>query len=389
MYEDLELVLGNSEREKVLIIDDYGYYMKLLKELIKDFPNSLKLVLTCRSAININLFYDLTTKYGYDADNIAILDIDMLSNSEIQEIVQLLDTNRLWGNMDKYRPAQKKKQIIKKYKSNISNIFYLLLESEQIAKEIDKVLEKTLQKKGLKSFVLAQAINSICNLKLTYYDVCKFTNISTTLIEKYSVDQEVNEIINFSNGKMGFVSSIFSQYIIRQDKFIDDIMLILKTIYIKSEQGEFNNKYRNQRKMLISRSNIQAIFASTDNITDSEEYKIFKYYDSIKNTSTASENPFFWLQFGITALNLKEYELASIYFENAYANISILGNFDAYQLDTHKARLLLTKELSTNRTNKESAMESFKEAHKLLVDNSMVLVYNSGHEKFNTIKLAS
>lgn len=115
MYDDLQLVLDNLGKENILIIDDYGYYIKLLKELNKDFPNNLKLILTCRSAININLYYDLINKYRYSEDEIAILDIDLLLNSEVYEVVQLLNINRLWGNYDKLSNSQKKRLIQKKY----------------------------------------------------------------------------------------------------------------------------------------------------------------------------------------------------------------------------------------------------------------------------------
>lgn len=64
------------------------------------------------------------------------------------------------------------------------------------------------------------------------------------------------------------------------------------------------------------------------------------------------------------------YSLARIYFDNAYANAEKLDDFDAYQINTHYARLLLCAEMSTNRNNKERALENFYKAHSLLRENS-------------------
>lgn len=95
--EDLQLIQSIPDVQNILLIDDCGYYMKLLKDLGRDFPDNLKLVLTCRTSININLYYDLTEKYHYSEDDIAIMDLDQMKNSEIYELVKVFDINRLWG----------------------------------------------------------------------------------------------------------------------------------------------------------------------------------------------------------------------------------------------------------------------------------------------------
>lgn len=69
-------------------------------------------------------------------------------------------------------------------------------------------------------------------------------------------------------------------------------------------------------------------------------------------------------------MNMERYSLTKIYFDNAYANAEKFYDFDAYQIDTHYARLLLCAEMSTNRNDKEKALENFYKAHNLLWENS-------------------
>lgn len=369
--EDIQLVQSIPDVKNVLLIDDYGYYMTLIKDLGKNFPDNLKLILTCRTSININLYYDMIDKYNYCEDDIAINDLDEMKDNEVYELVKMFNRNRLWGEYDTLSTAQKKKKVKREYGANMSKIFYLLMKSEPIKKKIDIIIKTLDTKLNLKDFVLAQAINSLCRLKLSYSDICSFVHISDDLLRSYIMNQEVREIIDIDNQRFIIASSIFSQYLVRQQGMKKQMIHMLEKIYKEcSNNDEWNRKYIMQRKYLISRSNIKLVFSPNKGLNQSEEKEVFSYYDGIKNLTTATDNPFFWLQFGITALNLEEYATAEIHFENAYANADKMDNFDSYQLDTHYARLLLCNEMHTNRNNKENALVNFAKAHSLLYNNS-------------------
>lgn len=371
--EDLQIIQSISDSKNVLLVDDYGYYIKLIKNLGKDLPDNLKLILTCRTAININLYYDLLDKYHYNEDDIFIEDIDDMTDKEIYELIKVFNKNRLWGEFDRLNSAQKKKMIKRKYGANVSKIFYLLMNSEPIRKQIEIVMKVLEQKLALKEFVIAQAINSLCRLKLSYSDLCEFVHISDNLLRSYTMDQNVREIIDVENRKFILSSSIFAQYLVRQSGANNEMIEMLEKIYKEcSDNDEWNKKYVVQRKYLVSRSNIRLIFSPNKKLTDEEERKIFEYFDGIKNFPTATDNPFFWLQFGITSLNLKEYDIAKIHFDNAYANVNKMEDFDSFQIDTHYARLLLCFEMKTNRNNKDNALINFGNANRLLYENSNV-----------------
>lgn len=369
--EDMQLVQSISDVENVLLVDDYGYYMPLLKEIGRDFPNNLKLVLTCRTAVNINLYYDMVEKYHYNAEDIAIVDLDKMRPKEIKELVRMFNQNRLWGEYDTLSNTQKEKKIKYVYGANMSKIFYLLMKSEPIRKQIEVVVQTLDSKLDLKEFVLAQAINSLCGLKLGYSDLCKFVHISHSLLRSYQMDQNVREIVDVENNRFILSSSIYSQYMVMQSNMKKEMINMLRKIYTEcSDNDAWNRKYVAQRKFLISRSNIKLVFSAKRNLCKEDEKEIFDYFDSIKNLPTATDNPFFWLQFGITSLNLEVYDIARIHFENAYANADKMEDFDSYQIDTHYARLLLCNEMYTNKNNKDDAIDNFYKAHRLLHENS-------------------
>lgn len=207
---------------------------------------------------------------------------------------------------------------------------------------------------------------------------CGYIRSSITITNKrYKPGRQLEQAIVHINGSILNLneesSSIFSQYIVREGKMKNQMLEMLKKIYYKcSLFDDAYGKYYQQRRNMISRSNISLLLNTEveEKLGKSDEELILNYYDNIKNLPTASENPYFWLQFGITALNLDNYQQASIYFDNAYTNALKMKNFDTFQIDTHKARLLLCSEMNKNSTNSNDAMETFFKAHELLLHNS-------------------
>lgn len=106
--DDLQLIQSVENQCNIIMVDDYGYYIQFIKALGRNFPENLKLVITCRTAININLYYDLTEKYGYSEENLYLCDIDKMADPDIVELVKVLNQNRLWGKFDTVNFSQKK-----------------------------------------------------------------------------------------------------------------------------------------------------------------------------------------------------------------------------------------------------------------------------------------
>ena len=370
MSEDLNYIFRCSDKEILLLIDDYGNYLSLLRTLGQAKAENVKIVMTCRSSINGNIYYDLFEKYGFEENEIKLINIDVLSDSDLTELVKMLNFNRLWGTLDTLNPSQKKKILRTRYKSQISSLFYILLNSKEIKGQIEKVINEIKTKQGLFDFVLAQTINNICKLRFTYQDILEFSGVSDTLIRNYlATKNSVRDVIVEGNQMFRLNSSIYSQYLVKETHMHQYMLDMLARIFQKcSQHDEVRGKYFQQRRNMISRSNILLLVRDESKRNEIDENAILSYFNKIKNLPTATNNPFFWLQYGITAINLNQFELASTNFENAYANADQIEDFDTFQIDTHRARLLLCSEMKENSTNKEEAMDVFMSAHELLVN---------------------
>lgn len=365
IQEDLRIIRSRKSSTNIIFIDDYDLHMQIFKELSIDFPNNLKIVATSRSSLSDILIDHLETDYHFSLDDIGVVNIEIISEEDRPRLISLLNHYNFWGNNSTLSDTQKDILINKTYKNRLSYIFYMLLESKVISKKMDEIFYE-LKSEEAKKYILAQSICNICSFKLKGYEIAHLTEISYAEIEKLSLSSTFKELFLRTSDDIELRSSILSQYIIRTTKNYTLLSELLKKIYVNSFNS-LHEDYNIIRKKLLSRSNLIEIFGGRKKNSDwkQRDKDIYNFYSSIQNYSKS--NPFFWLQFGITALNLNMHVDARIYFENAYSFASTLENFDSFQLDTHYARFLLTEIL-----NYDSSFDFDKltEAHRLLMDNS-------------------
>jgi len=365
LQEDLRIIRERKTVSNIILIDDYDLHMPIFKELALDFPNNIKVIATSRTSLSDILIDHLESDYHFSLDNIGVVNIEIISENDRAQLISLLNKYNFWGNNSTLSDTQKDTLINKTYKNRLSYIFYMLLDSNVISKKMDTIL-CDLKNKEVEKYILAQSICSICNFKLKGYEIAYLAEINYTEIEKLSLSASFKELFLRTSDNIELRSSIFSQYIVRTSRNYALLSEILKKIYINSLKSTLDD-YNTIRKKIISRSNLIEIFGGRRKNSDwkQRDNDIYTFYNSIQNYSKA--NPFFWLHFGITALNLNMHADAKIYFENAYSYATDLENFDSFQLDTHYARFLLTEIL-----NYDSSFDfnKFTKAHRLLMDNS-------------------
>lgn len=114
---------------------------------------------------------------------------------------------------------------------------------------------------------------------------------------------------------------------------------------------------------------------------------MIEYYESAKELNFCKKNLFFWEQYAIVCVNIKQFDRAERYFKTAYSLAKQRGQtFSAYQIDNHYARYLLENQLYYRKS--EGSLSVFVEAHRLLNKNSEVerLRKNSRYYKFRVAR---
>lgn len=366
LQEDLRIIRRQRTVSNIILVDDYDLYVEIFKELSLDFPNNIKIIATSRTSLSDLLIDRLVSDYHFSLDNdIGIVNIEIISDEDRKQLISLLDKYNLWGSNSTLSDTEKENLINKTYKNRLSHIFYMILESDIISHKMDNIFQDIKNNEAQK-YLLAQSICAICNFQLKGYELAHLTGINYNEIEKLALSQNFKELFLHTTDNIELRSSVFSQYIIRKTENYSLLSELLKKLYINSFKSIYKD-YNIIRKKLVSRSNLIEIFGGKKRNADwkKRDRDIYDFYDTIQNYSKT--NPFFWLQFGITALNLNMHADAKIYFENAYSYAEKLENFDSFQLDTHYARFLLTEILNYDST---FDFEKLTKAHRLLMDNS-------------------
>lgn len=365
VLEDLRIIRSRKSSNNIIIIDDYDMYMSIFKELSMDFPNNIKIIATSRSSLSDILLDRLETEYHFSLNDIGVVNIEIISEEDRKRLIKLLNKYNFWGRNSTLSDAQKNTLINKDYRNRLSSVFYMLLNSKSISQKMDRIFAD-LESREAEKYVIAQSICNICSFKLKGFEIAHLAEISYTEIEKLSLSSTFKELFLRTSDDIILRSSIFSQYIVRRTKNYSFLTEMLKKIYINSFNS-LDEEYNTIRKKLISRSNLIEIFGGKENNSDwkQRDKDIYNFYNNIQDYSKA--NPFFWLQFGITALNLNMHADAKIYFDNAYSYAENLENFDCFQLDTHYARFLLTEILDYDVS---FDFDKLTRAHRLLMDNS-------------------
>ncbi|WP_454265030.1 hypothetical protein [Sinorhizobium fredii] len=81
--------------------------------------------------------------------------------------------------------------------------------------------------------------------------------------------------------------------------------------------------------------------------SDRENALVEKFYDDCRLFSFATNDPLFWVQRSICTRNDKHFDISFRFIDNAYGLARRRTNWDTYQIDNHKARVLLTQSRET------------------------------------------
>ncbi|SCJ53481.1 SIR2 family protein [Clostridium saudiense] len=363
--DDLDIISKNTNR-KFIFVENYNLYLnsKYFKYFNLHKSQSMKFIFSARSYINDNFYVKLADKLQIHENNISINNINKLSDNEIEKMINLINEYNLWGKKANDTFKKKKKFIVEECNSQIRDILLYLFESEVISKKVDKIIDNLKTKKEIKELIIIVFVNSIINLNLTLENILLILGIPR-LSASITKHNNINELFSFGSNEISIKSSIVGYYILQNNKFDLEVVDILVKMMININKQTYIYKYREIMKIILAFSNLRIILNSkAENFAEN----IISFYERTKNLEFNKNNPFFWLQYAIARMDIKNYKEAKLYLDSAYAYASSEKSLDAYQLDSHKARFLLESTLFYN--NRDDAYKNFMDAHTLIYYNS-------------------
>lgn len=348
-----------------VIFEDYNQFMdyREWKDIKKYRFSNIKYIFTARSYINDNFFYRVLEDFELNNKEIQMYDLNVLSEVEIKCCISILDKYNVWGKKSTLSPYGKKKYIEKECSGGIRNILLDLYSSPQIKSKIDELIKVIIANDNLKNVLLMSFISNIMSLNLSFSDICLILNNNINLSEIKQV-REFNEFVLIENNKIYMKSSVISTYILQNGDYNKDVLFLLCKMVEVLSIHSYNSKYKSLLRLIISFSSVRLVFNRKEKDI-SKEYITF--YENARKSGFYNNNPFFWVQYALAVMEVKDYEMAEIFLNNASAFSKDRYSEDSYQIESLKARLILERTIYNKAF--ECAFKNFLEAHKLICSN--------------------
>jgi archaellum biogenesis ATPase FlaH len=353
----LEIDTLLSEEEKCLIcIEDYMSHIEELKYLAKRKTPNVKLLLTSRTVI-----YEFNFDILIDSfENYTAINCDKITDSDITYLIEIFDKYGIWGADAGLSVDDKQSIIATECDRQFQAILLRLMRSPQILKRIEQVVRPLKEKKDyheailvLSIFVHAQIIPDL-NLII---NVCG----QIVLESEFQNHPGVRQLIDFSSGNVKFRSSVMAGFLLREvsdNKSVVDA--IIKTYLALDSYFSLHGRYEHHLKRLNRFSVIEPIISGKDKIPN-----IVRFYEDIGKANFSTENPDYWLQYGIACTTFYRYDRAEQYFDTAESYAKTQRRWGKLiQIENHRSRFLL--ETAANETTKEEAWRKFLEAKRII-----------------------
>lgn len=354
---------------KYIFIENCTFSLEVLRliKLLDLKSTRTKLVLTTRTALYENTSYKIPQLTGIEESHIIEIPVDNLSSKDIDNFIDLLDWSGAWETFRNYSVYQKRKIIKENYNCHLSEFLLDFIKSKQVAGEVNAICEELMKDRTATTLLLGVCITNLIGLSISLNDLLDILEIQISQATRHNPN--IRHFLNFSGDCIAAKSSVFSRYLISNQKLSGQVLGILTKLNLNAHKCSQPERENAIRTALISFSNINLLFTSNcANLKDKDD--LIEYYNNLKNLPVYKNNQFFWLQFSIACMEVKEYQRADQYLSIAYDIVEQKNKthspFDSYQIDVQKARCLLETAIYEN--NSEQAFDTFCHAHDLLID---------------------
>ncbi len=356
--DEVQMISTRYKNNTIVIFDDYNSYMEILKRFAYYDTHQITFVLTARTALNNAKYRSLREQLQIDNENVKTININHLSNNEIENLAYILQKNGLLGTI----PVKNNLEDIigylqKECKARFCDLLLAIYNSSDIKKRIeDLILDLHKENQDVQDVVLFILMKTVMNLSIDLYDFESMLSINHTNFQ-FCDSQAVNELFELKTTEPTVKSSIVAKSILKDIVPLNDLLMLSKKLLLSSLVA-----YNIQ-------SNLLSYTHYAEYAKDEQKLRlIYKFYDDLR--LVYSDNHFFWEQFALVNINCKDYEAAMECINNAYRISRSIPNFVPFQIETIHASCILSElQEKHDQVDVNSAMEKVRQSVNLIFNN--------------------
>lgn len=372
---EIETICNNGKKNVIVIENFFDYYDVIDSFNIYNSNDNIIFIFSARTSIY------RSRAEGFKIEPSTVYDVNTLSNNEISQIEKIFST---YGFYPPETDITLSGYIKKNCNKRLQSLLISVMKNVKITDRLWVVCQKKLDSEyKYYKLVLFLIFIKLMGLNLNMNDTLDLLKINS-FDYSFDRDEDLYELIDRSADKISIKSSILCLWILSKKKCIDDIIeLLISTAKVADCGFTANPKYKKYLINLISFKHLKFVLDASALNQKQKLDKINRLYGELKELNYYRQKYFFWLQYAISALELKDYEGAELHFGAAYYYLS--EGMKPFEINNQYARLKMELLLKDDYTYCEtSTIEDLETIDRLLTPTKAL-----NDEEYYCYKMAS
>jgi hypothetical protein len=358
-FAEVDQLLQPGTQKTLLLIDDAYRVIDVVRRIAQIRSDSTVLLLTGKSQGIAYYRDDLISALGSKAATLAEFNLDFLSETEIDDFLDMFQALALLGDYTNELRERLKIRVRSKFSSQLQTILLEIVGSENVRNKISSSLGLNVNDEATQRYVAAALVSFVCAPQPQ--DVAEVSGIKTVNAISREARDNLNEIFETRNGAFQMTSAVLGRFVlcnvIRPDVALETLKAAATYAYSRRE-GFYG--LADAWILLMRFSIVQHILPETD-----RKRWLLEYYEWLGAQPASENNADFWLQYGVARLFAKHIDEAEICLKNAEKIALRQKRHDILErIHNHTARFLI--ESVEDELNAEVAYDVFRDANTIV-----------------------
>ncbi len=328
----------------LLIFDDVMRFSSLPEAIIRMNRRDIIVLATVRSIVVDTAKERVRARLG----NTTSIEIDLNSpqRDECERIVSYLDQNGLLGSNASWSEREKIDFVQNRCGGQLRDIILSLYETGSLHARVSALLQNIQRlDKGAADVIGLGALLSYSD----FSNMVQFSIVSDLVEYNHGIEvlrqelseNELSSLVRLDTGDVLIRSPALAFFILTRVFNIETILgLVKRTLFNIEKYYCDDDDFIKLGKNLLKFSLYGPMLKNKR-----DNSFIERFYDDCRTLRFACDDPLFWVQRSICNMHHKQFPISYRFVETAYALAKKMRRYDTYQIDNHRARLMLTQSL--------------------------------------------
>lgn len=321
-------------RDFVVVVENYSRNLALVETFCRYAPEGCPLLLSEKAEIHELRAPALLSKTS--GRELVVYELDMLDETELQRMSDLLDLRGLWGERAGLSKLQRLAYLREDCGRQMHAVLIDVIKSPHIRARLANIIEHFESIDGGMRMLMALCLLQTIGEQPRTYVASDLLGLSYESFRKLMGDSVVRQILDVESGVALFRSPVIASAVlsgVENAKTVTDVVVdCVKRGHLSRHADGYLGRIATE---LTRFANLERLLPA-----NGKRVALQNFYEELKSVPSIRNNPLFWLQYAMARLSLGELEMARRYFEQSYS-IAAGSDFDTYQIDNHYCRLLL------------------------------------------------